>query len=849
VNFSQAAEQEQQQQSQSPVSNAPSNPRVYDSPEAPSEPEPDSVDEPIFMGDPPSGGGGGMVYQEDVAEPLPPNASVSSPAAVRGFQAQADDGVTIPPSPHGAVGTNKVMSTLNTNYTIQDKTTGAVLSSLSIQAFWNIAGVANVHSPRTHYDPYNNRWILTAVSNARTPQSSILVGISDTSDPSGTYRLFRYNADGNGSNGTLYADYPCFGFNNNWLVVTVNLHSNTTDTFSRGRVLVVDYPALRAGGTPNTFFFTGAVNDTSFFSLQPAVTYSPTEATEYLVSNFSSAGATYKFFRLTNAPPSLPALSAGTTKSLLNTLGAWTQPGGETLPQAPEAGGTGTRKIVSPDSRVQKVVFRNGGVYFCQTVGLPANRSAATIDRTAAQWVQTNTNGDFLQGGRIEDPNATPTNGGKWYAYPSLAVNKNNDVLVGYTQFASDQYASAGYSFRDGADAAGTMREPVVFKAGEGYYDRQGNGTRNLWGLYSHAVVDPVNDRALWTIQEYAATPVGTGNNSGRWGTWWAKVVPPSANGKIAFVSSRDGNQEVYVMNSDGSNQTNITNNGTYDSDPSWSPDGQKIAFTSDRDGQYHIYVMNADGTGVTQLTSGIDVDQEPSWSPDGTRIAFTRTIIPPPPTPDPECAYPRKFCGEWFNQPVVHQDVFVMNADGSNQTRLTDDLGNEFQPTWSPSGTEIAYSFTNYTFCCNNPMAGCACMLGANYTRIFVMNADGSNKHAVTEREVSMQAQDDVQAAWSPDGSKIIFTRTYYAVEGGGGGNLYTVNPDGSGLARFDPNDETTNSEPAWSPDGTQVVYARDQSGSGSSEIYTTNASGTHTLVLLTNNPADDSKPAWQSQ
>ena len=94
----------------------------------------------------------------------------------------------------------------------------------------------------------------------------------------------------------------------------------------------------------------------------------------------------------------------------------------------------------------------------------------------------------------------------------------------------------------------------------------------------------------------------------------------PGEAGKIAF--HRNG--EIYVMNADGSEQTNISNNPAFDGYPHWSPDGKKIAFMTSRDGiNYEIYVMNADGTSQTRLTNNADLDAEPSWSPDGTKIAF----------------------------------------------------------------------------------------------------------------------------------------------------------------------------------------------------------------------------------
>ncbi len=95
--------------------------------------------------------------------------------------------------------------------------------------------------------------------------------------------------------------------------------------------------------------------------------------------------------------------------------------------------------------------------------------------------------------------------------------------------------------------------------------------------------------------------------------------------GRIAFVSDRDGDPEIYVMNADGTGATRLTNSPGGDYHPAWSPDGRRIAFYSERDGNAEIYAMNADGTEVTRLTNHTANDYDPAWSPDGRSLLFTR--------------------------------------------------------------------------------------------------------------------------------------------------------------------------------------------------------------------------------
>lgn len=144
------------------------------------------------------------------------------------------------------------------------------------------------------------------------------------------------------------------------------------------------------------------------------------------------------------------------------------------------------------------------------------------------------------------------------------------------------------------------------------------------------------------------------------WPTW-------SPDGTmIAYTSNAsDVFQDIWVMNSDGSDQTRLTvTDGVFDAFPEWSPDGSKIAFTSDRDEIDDIWVMGADGGDPTRLTSGQGIDERPDWSPDGSRIAFSRG-----------------------------RNIWTVNADGTELTKVTDTRRQKLAPAFSPNGRMIAFN------------------------------------------------------------------------------------------------------------------------------------------------------------
>ena len=155
------------------------------------------------------------------------------------------------------------------------------------------------------------------------------------------------------------------------------------------------------------------------------------------------------------------------------------------------------------------------------------------------------------------------------------------------------------------------------------------------------------------------------------------------SNGNIAFTSTRAGNQEIYVMNSDGTSLVNLTDNPADDSSPAWSPDGTRIAFVSTRAGVPQIHLMNADGAQQTNCTPGTVPSTLPAWSPDGTKILFTRfgNVVP------------------------TDSDVYVMNASdcgvllpAAPKPLAANHPDREEEAVWSPDGDRIVYVHSTYS-------------------------------------------------------------------------------------------------------------------------------------------------------
>jgi hypothetical protein len=423
------------------------------------------------------------------------------------FPGGSDNGAVIPPDTQGTVGPNHLMAVLNSNVTIETRT-GVVLSSEPIAAFWSsLGGINEAFDSRVLFDRYADRWIISAGANAASATAYVLIGVSQTNDPTGAWNLYKVSVDANGAS---WADYPTLGFNGDWIVLQTNVFTVGQGAYLGSYIYAFDKADLYASGAGNYTVF----HDPTGFTDYPAVTHDNTLATEYLVGNWSGAGGTLRISTITGA---VGAEVLTTGVAFPKAAKGWQDAGAENF--APQLGSSA--RIDTDDDRIENCVYRNGSLWAAQTVYLPAT---GTPTRSSAQWWQINTAsgsvGVVQQLGKRDDPtNALD------YAYPTLDVNANDDMMLGYSRFGASQYASANYSIRLHSDPPNTLEADTVFKAGEAPYFKDFGTGDNRWGDYSNVAVDPINDIDLWTIQEYA----GTGNT---WGTWWGTVA---LSGKVAI--------------------------------------------------------------------------------------------------------------------------------------------------------------------------------------------------------------------------------------------------------------------------------------------------------------------------
>lgn len=312
-----------------------------------------------------------------------------------------------------------------------------------------------------------------------------------------------------------------------------------------------------------------------------------------------------------------------------------------------------------------------------------------------------------------------------------------------------------------------------------------GGGTIDSKGLFTASGTQGTYNKTIKALAKQGdISQSGTAN---------VTVIPD----RIAFFSTRENKSgDLYVMNSDGSNVVRISEGLTGTTFiASWSPDGRRLALDgSDPTIDVSSIVISDDKGDWGFPISGNQDASYPAWSPDGKRIAYTGVID-------------------------GHVEIFVMDADGGNATRLTNNTSVDYLPAWSPDGKKLAFS----TF------------RDGNY-QIYTMNVDGSGQ----TRLVGSSTR-DIKPSWSPDGTKIVFQRQTTSTSQW---TIWVVNADGTGLTQLTALTYSSNS-PSWSADGKLIIFHSFKDSSTYPGVYSMAPDGTN-IKRISSPTVADYGPTW---
>ncbi len=261
---------------------------------------------------------------------------------------------------------------------------------------------------------------------------------------------------------------------------------------------------------------------------------------------------------------------------------------------------------------------------------------------------------------------------------------------------------------------------------------------------------------------------------------------------RLLFVSDISGNKEVHISDYDGQNTRQITNNGSINLSPQWSPDSFSIIYTSYKDKHPYLYMRKL-STGTERkilYKPGINIGGR--WSPDGKTIAATLSLDGNP-------------------------ELYIMDIKTRTLKRLTKNYGIDVSPSWSPYGKKLAF----VSDIAGNP-------------HIYVIDSDGTDR-----RRLTFKGKYNTSPAWSPRGDLIAF-----AGSDGGVFNIYTIRPDGRGLKVL--TSEGNNDTPTWSPDGRYIAFSSlRRDGKKNWDTYIMRADGSNKKKIISG-MGNSMSPSW---
>jgi hypothetical protein len=442
-----------------------------------------------------------------------------------GLQDLYDQGIAlIPPDTMGAVGPSHFVEMINGQFAVYTKS-GSLVTSRTLTTFWSaVTPAGGTTDPHIVYDPHSSRWFVSTldINNGRN-NNDLLIGVSQSSDPTGSWSLYKVKAGSSAE----FADYDTLGVDDNGVYFGMNMFPKSGG--SHAAIFATAKAPLLSGSAITVFEFDGIPDMEA--SPQPAYNFDAVGSSDpaWFVASSTTVAQNIEYRTLTWSGGT-PTLSATTT-----TLS--TPVYGFTAPPTPSLGGT--LPVDSGDDRLMMAVIRDHKLWTARTVAVNSSGKAVGADRLGAEFLEldvSTTTASLVQSGRAFD---TAASNPYFYYYPSVMVNSQGYMVMGFSGSSATEYIGAYATGRLASDPAGQLQPVNLVKAGEGAYTITYGSGRNRWGDYSFTSLDPTDDQTIWTIQEYAA-PTGTVlfGSASRWGTWINPLLAPRFETTTAISSS-----------------------------------------------------------------------------------------------------------------------------------------------------------------------------------------------------------------------------------------------------------------------------------------------------------------------
>lgn len=408
-----------------------------------------------------------------------------------------------PPDTCGAIGPDHFVEAVNLTFGIYEKDTGNQLFLSSLASFMGTGSF--IGDPRVAYDQHSDRWVVIASDFS----SRVFIAVSTSSDPTGTW--FKSNwVVSTGPDAGCFPDYPTLGVDEDGIYVTAYMVGCGMSIFALDKgPLIAGSPSFGTITAWRGFSFQGAI--------QPCHTYG-TPGFEYLISVWTD---TRLRIRRITGPMTSPTLA---------TLGNVTVLGG---PSPPDSPAMGSIPLDSVGNRLMNAVFRDGNIYTTHNVD---GGSGIGVVR----WYEIDAaSQSVVDQGTISDNSLH-------FNMPSITVNKNGDIVVGFSGSDASTFGSAYYAGRLDGDPPGEMSDAVLLQAGQASHTIIDSFGRNRWGDYSLTMLDPEDETTIWTVQEYVPA-------QDIWGTWIAELAWGGGNPSTYCTGKVTSNGNLATIGSTGS--------------------------------------------------------------------------------------------------------------------------------------------------------------------------------------------------------------------------------------------------------------------------------------------------------